>query len=424
MSLRRLLVGLSAASGRLRFRSLSTTASSLPPWAIVDRLSLAYKSEPPAFHLAEPPRYSYLQMSGDLINASAGPGPDSDAEQILVGLVSSSSGADGLLLLMYCDARVGSPILAQQGGKQVRQRTFNLVDGHEPEFTYLVCNPLSGQVSRLPNIHHGTTNAMCDPYMGILTQPDRGLPERFVVARFYPGETTILRFLSHKGRWDLAECPLPEHPRAHRMGISQEPLAFRGRLWWVDLSCGAVSVDPFSDRTDSRFVEIPNASVLPRAAEQARVLRQFRRMGVSEGRLRYAEVSQREPFLLSSFKLDEEGVGDWTLEHRVPLSRVWEADGGWPPLQGEKTPEICVLDPSNAAIIHLLVGEHVVAVDMSAGKLIGSSPLRAHGAHNHGFIPCVLGSGQIPSTGKDVSENQSFAHVRVHSNSQWKSEEY
>uniref|UniRef100_A0ACD5WW02 Uncharacterized protein n=1 Tax=Avena sativa TaxID=4498 RepID=A0ACD5WW02_AVESA len=393
MSLRRLLVGLSAASARLRFRSLSTTAASLPPWAMVDRLSLAYKSEPPTFHLAEPPRYSYLQMSGDLINATEEPGPDSDAEQLLVGLVSSSSGADGLLLLMYSDARVGSPIIAQQGGKQVRHRTGKLVDGHKPDFTYLVCNPLSGQVSRLPNIH-GTTNVMCDPYMGLLTQADRG----YAVARIYPGETMI-RFLSHKGRWDLAECPLPQHPLAHGMGISQEALALGGRLWWVDLSCGAVSVGPFSDRTDSRFVEIPNGSVLPKAAgaKEARVLRQYRRMGVSQGRLRYAEVSQREPFLLSSFALDEDGVGDWTLEHRVALSRVWAADGGghpWPPLQGEKTPEICVLDPSNAAIIHLVVGEHVVAVDMCAGKVIGSSPLRGHGA-KHGFMPCVLGSGQI-----------------------------
>jgi hypothetical protein len=82
---------------------------------MVDRQSMAFKSQPPTFHLAEPPRYSFLQMPADLINTSEDPGPDSDAEQILVGMVSSSSGADGLLLLMYFDARTASPILATGG---------------------------------------------------------------------------------------------------------------------------------------------------------------------------------------------------------------------------------------------------------------------------------------------------------------------
>jgi hypothetical protein len=181
-------------------------------------------------------------------------------------------------------------------------------------------------------------------------------------------------------------------------------VAFGGRLWWVDLSCRAVSVDPFTDWPENRFVDLPKGSVLPGklGTDEWRALRRYRRMGVSEGRLRYAEVSQREPFVLSSFSLDEEGGGDWTLEQRVALSRVWAADGGdhpWLPLQGDTTPEIGVLDPLDANVVHLTVGEHAVAVDMHAGRVIGSSPLRGHGTTSQGFIPCVLGSTQIPCTG-------------------------
>ncbi|CAM0873994.1 unnamed protein product [Alopecurus aequalis] len=411
MSLRRLLAaGLSAASGRLRFRSLSTAAASHPPWAMVSRMALAYKSEPPTFYLAEPPLYSYLMMPTDLIYTSDEPGTDSDVEQLLGGLVSSSSGADGLLLLMCCDGRVASEVVAHKGGNQLRHRT--LVHGHVPDITYLVCNPLSGQVFRVPKL------AAREPRVGLLTEADRGygLPDRFAVAMHYV-ENKTLRFRSDTGKWDIAEgAPGQwEHPLAQRIRISQEAVAFCGRLWWVDLRCGAMSADPFNDRTETHFVELPKGSVLPEAqgAEAKLPMRKYRRMGVSEGRLRYVEVSQRDPFVLSSFTLDEEGSGDWTLEHRVALSRVWAADGGSQPLQG---PQICVLDPLNANLIHLVVDDHVVAVDMDVGKVTGISLLPPDNLGGLGFIPCVLGSTRIPtSTGKEIFTDQAYADVQVHS---------
>ncbi|KAM0853304.1 hypothetical protein ACQ4PT_051147 [Festuca glaucescens] len=347
-------------------------------------------------------------MPAHLIHTSDEPGPDSDLEQLLGGIVSSSSGADGLLLLTCVDGRLSSPILAQQGGKQVRHQTGELADGHETDFTYLVCNPLSGQVSRVPIIGY-TTNILRDTHMGLLAQSDRG-HDRFAVARLY-SENKMVRFLSDTGKWDLVQgAPGPcQHRLARRIGISlyHEVLAFAGRLWWVDLTCGAMSADPFSNWTETHFVELPKASVLPEAARraEAELLFNYRRMGVSEGRLRYVELSQREPFVLSSFALDEEGSGDWTLEHRVALSRVWAADGGahpWLPLQGDTTPHIGVLDPLNANFIHIIVGQHVIAVDMQAGKVTGSSVLPSHMDHL-GFIPCMLASTRIPSsTGNDM----------------------
>jgi hypothetical protein len=221
----------------------------------------------------------------------------------------------------------------------------------------------------------------------------------------------MVRFLSDTGEWDLAQgAPGPcQHRLARRIGISlfHEVLAFAGRLWWVDLTCGAMSADPFSNWTETHFVELPKDSVLPEAPRraEAKLLFNYRRMGVSDGRLRYVELSQREPFLLSSFALDEEGSGDWTLEHRVALSRVWAADGGahpWLPLQGDTMPHIGVLDPLNANFIHIIVGHHVIAVDMQAGKVTGSSVLPSY-MHHLGFIPCMLASTRIPSsTGNDM----------------------
>ena len=119
-----------------------------------------------------------------------------------------------------------------------------------------------------------------------------------------------------------------------------------------------------------------------------------------ERRLHYVEVSQKEPFLLSSYALDEDGDG-WTLEHQVPLSRIW-ADAG----KQEGTPRIGVIDPLNARSMCVLMGNHSLAIDMDTRKVLGCSMITGGGPE--AFLtallkPCVLPpwleSSRIPSSG-------------------------
>uniref|UniRef100_A0ACD5UBX0 Uncharacterized protein n=1 Tax=Avena sativa TaxID=4498 RepID=A0ACD5UBX0_AVESA len=248
-------------------------------------------------------------MPAHYIVTTEEPGPcrySGVVEQILCGVLTSSS-ADGLLVLAYADLRASPPIIAPLLGRQVpgpaqTQTAGEPVSDRVSDFTYLVCNPLSGQVFRVPD-SGGLTDILDLPRMGILTQADRGHgpPDRFAVAQLHMGNS-LVRFLSDTREWDLVKGA----PFRRVWTTDQEVLAFGGRLWWVDVSCGAISADPFSDRAETRFVELPKGSVLPEPHDEARdELVKHRRMGVSEGRLRYAEVSQQEPFVLSSFALDE-----------------------------------------------------------------------------------------------------------------------
>uniref|UniRef100_M8BR55 DUF1618 domain-containing protein n=1 Tax=Aegilops tauschii TaxID=37682 RepID=M8BR55_AEGTA len=127
-----------------------------------------------------------------------------------------------------------------------------------------------------------------------------------------------------------------------------------------------------------RFVELPEGSSLTdflaqfKEAPTATFMKEmgkYRRIGVSEGRLRYIEASLHDPFLLSSFVLDDEGRS-WTLERQVELRQVLE-DGGHPCEEGKRPPQIAVIDPLNADTIYITVGEqkHIVAVDIYQGKL-------------------------------------------------------
>ncbi|GJM88833.1 hypothetical protein PR202_ga05403 [Eleusine coracana subsp. coracana] len=401
LPLRRLL-GLSAAAVSINLRRGISTAASLPAWAMIHPLARLTKSpEPRAFlRFAEPPCASHLIVPAHLAEHPATDPYGDDICLIYGGLVKATSG-DGLVLLSFMDIRATAPIVSTHGDTQERKITG--VDLDVP-ITRFVCNPLSGQMFRLPDID-GMKKTGWVSYFGILTQSER--PDRpthryavAVITEDGDGEDrsfVMRRFLSQKGEWEKLEGLPSPLPLARSMNIEREVVAFAGRLWWVDVGWGAVSADPFSDRPDLRFVELPRGSVTEPVDEaEARRRRHddFRFMGVREGRLRYAEVSQEMPFLLSSFALDDDG-SCWTLEHRVVLSRILP-QGNY--LRGKDSPRIGFVDPLDASLMHLTVDNQVFSVDMDGRKVLSCS-MRAVGAGLSCLLQPWLGSSRIPSPG-------------------------
>ncbi|KAF7063381.1 hypothetical protein CFC21_069904 [Triticum aestivum] len=402
-------------SGRLR-RSLSTAAAAAvthPPWAIIhDTSEVDRSSSAPGacFRPVAPPGVSHIFAPAHLIDPTQRPNAGSSdgvlqylggkVVQLLFGNVGAASG-DGHLLLSYHDLRAEGPCTR-----------WDLAEN--PEVHRFVCNPLTGQMLRLPDFG-GSRRIFALHSMGLLTQADGGLgcgpPDRFAVAEFVLNGAAIVRFLSEEGKWNAVR-PVHGNPSLPRpIEMNQETVAFGGRLWWVDLTLGAVSVDPFADQPEIRFVELPSGSVLPAPArvdeadpckveERGLLIMEVtnrRRIGVSEGRLRYAEVTPGGPFLLSSYALDDDEGTVWKLEHQVALRRVL-ADGGY---SAQAAPQIAVLDPVDANIIYLKVGKDVVVVDMHNGNLIGGCPLQGEYIS---LVPCVLppwlGLSRIPAEGK------------------------
>ncbi|CAM0955062.1 unnamed protein product [Alopecurus aequalis] len=403
MALRRRLLGLSATvAGGLR-RSF-TTAPSHPPWAMMGCAAEVVGAPSLDVRLAEPPQVSEICVPEHLIKTKGSTDPASGNLPVAGGL--SAASGDGLLYLAYLDLRCSAPT--------------SLDPAHRPRVTRFVCNPVTRELSRLPDsICNPLGDALCGRNMGLLTQADRGHgpPDRFALAVLQGN--MMIRFLSETEEWEIAEASPCRLPLTRRMEIDQEPLAFGGRLWWVDLTCGAISVDPFSNRPELSFVQLPGRSVQPtRAQDEAPVM--YRRVGVSEGRLRYVEVSQEEPFLLSSFVLDDEG-SEWILEHRVVLNKIW-GPSMWIPLQMKGTTSIELIDPLNANVVYLMVMSQIVVVDMEREEVIESCPYSGDSS----CIPCVLppwlGSSRIPSAGskKDVEKNKTLADVLVRSGGHYK----
>ncbi|KQJ90735.1 uncharacterized protein LOC100829227 [Brachypodium distachyon] len=426
LPLRRNALSAAAVSGLLLRRALFTTAASRPQWAMTVRMDLhlikSSSTLTASFDLAEPPRASRLAVPDNRVDLRFLPGPDGKYMGFVPGDVRAVS-EDGFLLLNFMDLN----LTAQETG---------------PDVFRFVCNPLSGELFRLPDMF-GTRKSVRYIYPGLLTETRRGNghgpPERYAVAEALPKTEpsrffSLRRFLSETGEWEKLTGLRSPLPPARQMKVDHEAVACGDRLWWVDVSWGVLSVDPFSDRPELCFVELPEGMPGKEHAAsdpEQRILARYRRVGVSEGRLRYAEVSQREPFLLRSFALDgNDGGGGWTLEHEVALSPLW-ANGGYPWLPMEEgldgTPRIGVFDPMNASIMLLTVGKYVVTVDMDRGKVLASAVVCQdqdhiiiscpHASLQSFLLPPWLGSTRIPPAGKRGNpKNKTLADVLIRSN--------
>jgi hypothetical protein len=404
MSLRRLL-GLSAAAaaGRLRRRSLATAATH-PSWAIIKRNSLAaYDGMAPVL-LYDPPLVSDVRLPMHLIQTSGTPDPESGVIQLFPGSVCAASG-DGLLLLSYFEVRM-SPILPKYDKRPAMADPDYVPDNR------FVCNPVTGEMSRLPDIvPHHVREAICGSHTGLLTRAGRGHdgpPDEFAVAELQGNQ--MVRFLSETQEWETVPVSPCQLPHARQMVLDWEVVAFRGRLWWLDVTCGAISADPFTDAPELRFVELPKNSVLPAAAQERCGCGRphgcgrstHRRLCVSQGRLWYIEFSPAEPFLLSAFALDDEGTG-WTLENQLHLSGYQGMARHLPSLQ------VGFLDPLRADRMHLSArvaapkdakGTSVIlVVDMNRHQILSYPCIWADPSFVPSVFPPWLGSTRIPSAG-------------------------
>uniref|UniRef100_A0A8I6WL77 DUF1618 domain-containing protein n=2 Tax=Hordeum vulgare subsp. vulgare TaxID=112509 RepID=A0A8I6WL77_HORVV len=429
-------------SGPLR-RSLSTAASR-PAWAMVYRISTVEESARGAsLSLVPPPLPSRVTIPKRTFALDQLPAADRRFINVFGSSVLAASG-DGLLLLDAYKNRANAFEMFE--GQVPTAAPFEVLDqiyercccSGPMRLARFVCNPVTGEMVRIPDFDGVEETYTAST--GLLTQPDiaHGPPKRYAAAQLSTvdgGRRFLLRRLSSEtGKWDELVLPSPLPP-GRRMHMNHEVLDFGGRLWWVDVSWGAVNVDPFSDRPVLCPVELPAASMLPTQQSKTEMwqLLLHRRMGVSDGNLRFVEVSEKEPFRIKSFKLDDES-GRWTLEHHV-LWRTLYSDP-------KATPLIAAIDPLDADLLHLtvLVGKaSCLSVDLTVpvGKALclsvdmlskrpNESTALGGGVHpskctSSFVLPCVLpsflGSSSIPGK-NDLSKNKTLADVLVRSGKQ------
>jgi hypothetical protein len=145
-----------AIAGGLR-RSLSTVASRpRPPWALV-QLTAVDESGAPApgasFHLDEPPFVTNLTVPAHFVHPRLPPDPDMGKYGFVSGQVTATS-SDGFLLVRFSEVLFDMPAISHQSeslASAVRDLSYSQMEIN-PEGTRFICNPLSGELYRLPDL--------------------------------------------------------------------------------------------------------------------------------------------------------------------------------------------------------------------------------------------------------------------------------
>ncbi|XP_051205793.1 uncharacterized protein [Lolium perenne] len=392
-----MLRGLAGAVSAPLRRSLSTAASR-PPWAMVySRAALDASAAPSpgaraSLDLDAAPYVSHISVPAHLAD-----GMDFAAASV------RATSSDGLLLLDLAEARhlfpPGPPGARESLDRNIQVELAAVGASFQLDVARFVCNPLSGHIFRLPVPAMGA--ARTSTVFGLLTQSSdgsHGPPDRYAVAqlscRAADNGIVLRRFLSETGEWDERELLVPSMwPGWQHMQVdtNHTVLAFGDRLWWVDVTWGAFSVDPFSDRPEVRFVELPQGVLSDFDTTENLMLGKRRLMGVSEGKLRYIEVSTEKEFVVSSFSLDGEGcywkpTRETTVKLVLPNQRK--------PLEKDM-PWIAAVDPFNADILYYQSGHDIIAMDMANGEVMGKrafpdSITGLSPCNTAFFLPCVL----------------------------------
>ncbi|CAM0880937.1 unnamed protein product [Alopecurus aequalis] len=203
--------------------------------------------------------------------------------------------------------------------------------------------------------------------LGLVVSPGGG--GHYMVAELLGLDTaTLLCFSSEVGEWVEKRVHYPLEPRPW---APIRVLSHHGRLWWVDLSWGVITCDPFADEPVLGFLPFPPERVL-KGGEAWGVSDMYRYVGVSGGKLRFVDtyyMSKGDP-TISVWTLADPDSMEWTLEHEARFTEIWADDSYKVTGLPNKIPTLALIHPKNPDVVYFFLEEHLFGVNMRARKVV------------------------------------------------------
>ncbi|KAM0824495.1 hypothetical protein ACQ4PT_070161 [Festuca glaucescens] len=337
-------------------RAQTQTAASASSWAILGSIPRVADGADVSLALTPPPRVSILTVSPRVF-------PEPITPQHFPFVLAADP--SGLLLLQ---ATLGRPwtreaTLGPDGD-------YKSVMWHNSLPRYFLLDPAAASAFQLPD---PDAAVMHQALLGLIASPAGG--GRYMVAELRPligsDKATLLCFSSETGKW-VSKCvhyPLPARPL--------EPinvLSHHGRLWWVDITWGVITSDPFADHPVLRFVPFPPGRVLG-YGQASGVADIYRCVGVSAGKLRFVDTIYMGPIIggtpdISVWTLPGPDATEWTLEHQVSFGEIWADESYKATGLPVDIPALALIHPEDPDLVYFFLENHIFGVDVRARKVV------------------------------------------------------
>ena len=336
----------------------SPSAPPSSPWVIlgsVPRVSAPEDGSDVSVALTAPPRVSILTVSPTVF-------PEPPTPHFFPFVLAADP--SGLLLLQANLKRALTREIVDRPGHQS-------VTWKDNTARYFVLDATTGSAFHLPDPQAGIRH---QALLGLVASPSGG--GHYMVTELQPiigsEKATLLCFSTEVGEWveKRVRYPLPPRPLSPICVLSHH-----GRLWWVDLSWGVITCDPFADEPVLRFVPFPSGKVL--ACREAKgYTDMFRCVGVSGGKLRFVDTymdgrahAGGTP-KVGMWTLVDPDSTEWRLEHEARFTEIWADESYKATGLPSKVPRLALIHPKNPDVVYFFLEERLFGVDVRARKVV------------------------------------------------------
>uniref|UniRef100_A0A0E0JGA6 DUF1618 domain-containing protein n=1 Tax=Oryza punctata TaxID=4537 RepID=A0A0E0JGA6_ORYPU len=168
---------------------------------------------------------------------------------------------------------------------------------------------------------------------------------------------TLLRYSQELGGWASRKV---NYPPGRRSWCGDGVIVHAGMLWWVDLSFGLLTCDPFAARPDMRFVPLPEGCKLPYSSDADHA--KDRCVNVSDGELTFVQIHDDDAadrgapsvIMISVWTLQQSDAGEklvWSLRHRVRVDEIWDHMTYRKTMMPRRVPVLALVHPKEPGVV-------------------------------------------------------------------------
>ncbi|XP_047056940.1 uncharacterized protein LOC124663359 [Lolium rigidum] len=339
---------------------MASPSAPAPPWVIlgsIPRVAAPDDGSDVSVALTAPPRVSILTVSPRVF-------PDPPTPHFFPFVLAADP--SGLLLLQ-------ANLQCAPTRQVIDRPDHQSVTWKDTNARYFVLDATTGSAFHLPDPQ---ATIMHQALLGLVVSPGGG--GHYMVAELQPiigsSTATLLCFSTEVGEWveKSVHYPLPPRPLSPICVLSHH-----GRLWWIDLSWGVITCDPFADEPVLGFVPFPPGKVL--ACREAKGLTDmFRCVGVSGGKLRFVDTYMDRRRAHAGGPIPTVGVWtladpdstEWTLEHEASFTEIWADQSYKATGLPNKVPRLALIHPKKPDVLYFFLQERLFGVDVPARKVV------------------------------------------------------